>query len=107
MNEEDIKKIVQEELEHFMSPDKFIFQKGIQIFDGRNIVLGKTTGTKVGTETTQKIGFFNTTPVVQQSKITDASAPGSSYVQAEQITQTNAINKLIDALEAFGLTASS
>jgi hypothetical protein len=33
----------------------------------RDIVTDTTTGTKIGTATTQKIGFFNATPVVQPS----------------------------------------
>ncbi len=33
--------------------------------DGANVVLGSTTGTKIGTATTQKLGFYNATPVVQ------------------------------------------
>lgn len=34
--------------------------------DGQDIVLGGTTGTKIGTSaTTQKLGFFNATPIVQ------------------------------------------
>ena len=32
-----------------------------------NIVLGTTKGTKIGTATTQKLGFWNATPVVQQT----------------------------------------
>ena len=35
--------------------------------DAVNIVLGSTNGTKIGTATTQKIGFFNATPVIQQT----------------------------------------
>lgn len=35
------------------------------ITDAKNIVLNTTTGTKIGTGTTQKLGFFNATPVVQ------------------------------------------
>jgi hypothetical protein len=33
----------------------------------RDIVTDTTTGTKIGTSTTQKIGFFNATPLVQPS----------------------------------------
>lgn len=33
--------------------------------DASNIILGTTTGTKIGTATTQKLAFFNSTPVVQ------------------------------------------
>lgn len=35
------------------------------IADAINIVLNATTGTKIGTATTQKIAFYNSTPVVQ------------------------------------------
>ncbi len=33
--------------------------------DGKNIILGTTTGSKIGTATTQKLGFYNATPIVQ------------------------------------------
>lgn len=38
--------------------------------DAKNIILNTTTGTKIGTATTQKLGFFNATPVVQPSAYT-------------------------------------
>lgn len=37
------------------------------ISDGLNIVLNTTTGTKLGTATSQKLGLWNATPVVQPS----------------------------------------
>lgn len=37
------------------------------IADAVNIAVGTVTGTKIGTATTQKLGFYNATPVVQQS----------------------------------------
>lgn len=33
--------------------------------DAANIIVNATTGTKIGTATSQKIGFFNATPIVQ------------------------------------------
>lgn len=39
--------------------------------DATNIVVGSTTGTKIGTATTQKIGFFNNTPIVQPSSTSE------------------------------------
>ena len=33
--------------------------------DPANIAVGTTTGTKIATATSQKIGFWNTTPIVQ------------------------------------------
>lgn len=56
---------------------------GGTLTDGANIGVGSTTGTKIGTATTQKLGFFNATPVVQPAEITDElttithTAPGT------------------------------
>lgn len=36
----------------------------------REIPLDSTTGLKIGTATTQKLGFYNTTPVVQGAALT-------------------------------------
>ncbi len=38
---------------------------GVTIADATNIILNTTTGTKIGTATSQKLGFFNATPIVQ------------------------------------------
>lgn len=48
-----------------------------------NLILGTTTGSKIGTATNQKLGFFNATPVVQPTALTAQlttvthSAPGT------------------------------
>jgi hypothetical protein len=42
--------------------------------DNTNIQAGTTTGTKIGTGTTQKLGFWNAAPVVQQARPTDAAS---------------------------------
>jgi len=48
--------------------------------EAANIVFGTTTGTKIGTATTQKIGFYNATPVIQQTQgaITNSVTVGGS-----------------------------
>ncbi len=46
----------------------FVFQKDFGIFNGKNIVLGKTVGTKIGTlggASGQKLAFYGKTPIVQ------------------------------------------
>jgi hypothetical protein len=46
----------------------------ITIGDAGNVVLGGTTGTKIGTSATaQKLGFFNATPVVQPTSASQAA----------------------------------
>lgn len=43
----------------------------------KDIVLSATTGTKIGTATTQKLGFFNATPVVKPSAYTQTYSTAS------------------------------
>ena len=43
---------------------------GLTITDAKDIILNTTTGTKIGTSTTQKLGFYNATPIVQPSAVT-------------------------------------
>jgi hypothetical protein len=100
-SEEQVRQIIKEELEQILIGEKFVFSKPIQIMDGRNIVMGKTTGTKFGTETGQKIGFYNKTPVVQGSTISDPSGQATD-LDAEART---AINALIDRLQDIGIIA--
>lgn len=129
MNEEQVRQIIQEELQKlfqgeglreqirreggaFFKSDRVTFYKLLQILDGRNIQLGKGTGTKVGTETTQKLGFFNKTPVVQQAAMTavNASTVDTIYGSQEQDVINNTrtrVSEIETALEALGLIASN
>ncbi|MAL46921.1 hypothetical protein [Hyphomonas sp.] len=50
----------------------------ITLGDAVNLVFNTTTGTKIGTSTTQKLAFFNSTPVVQQSAIANITTTASS-----------------------------
>jgi hypothetical protein len=50
----------------------------LQITDARDIILGSTTGTKIGTATTQKLGFFNKTPVVQPTAVADLTTTATT-----------------------------
>lgn len=47
--------------------------KPVTLSEAANIAVGATTGTKFGTSTTQKMAFWNATPVVQQARPTDAA----------------------------------
>jgi hypothetical protein len=63
----------------------------------RNIVTDTTTGTKIGTGTTQKVGFFNATPVVQQAAVADATDAASTQ---------DRLNDLLARLRTLGLIAT-
>jgi len=47
--------------------DRYTIGRTMQFNDGRNIQTALTTGTKIGTGATQKIGFWGAAPVVQQT----------------------------------------
>lgn len=66
--------------------------------DAKNIILGTGTGTKIGTSTSQKLGFFNKTPIVQKSANADTS--GATLGQLE--TEVNEVKQL---LRDYGLLA--
>jgi hypothetical protein len=71
--------------------------RSITVSDGGNVVLGTTTGTKIGTATTQKIGFYNATPVVQPTAVADATTA------VDVITQ---LNDLLAKLRTLGIIAT-
>jgi hypothetical protein len=50
----------------------------LTLADGVNFAFNTSTGTKIGTATTQKLAFFNATPVVQQSAIANITTTASS-----------------------------
>ena len=56
---------------------------GITMGDAKNIAVNTTTGTKIGTATSQKLGFFNATPVVQPAAAAQAAAPAGGTGAAE------------------------
>ena len=52
--------------------------EGATIADAKDIALNTSTGTKIGTATGQKLGFWNVTPVVQPSAIANITTAASS-----------------------------
>ena len=107
MDEQQIRRIVKEEVSELFKLDRYSFSKPVQLNDGINIQVGRTTGTKIGTkgyvsitDQGQKLGFFGQTPIIQRVHLVDPSGGGDAGV--DQPART-AINSLIDTLKAFGL----
>jgi hypothetical protein len=50
----------------------------LEIADAKDIVLATTTGTKIGTATTQKLAFYNATPVVQPTAVADITTTATA-----------------------------
>lgn len=102
MTEEQVRQIIWDELANFIRFNRYAFDKNIQILDGKNIQTGLTTGTKIGTAITQKIGFYGVAPVDQPATIADPAGAGSAGVDTPA---RSAINTIIDRLQELGLIA--
>ena len=63
----------------------------------RNIKLSTSTGTKIGTATTEKLAFYNATPVVQPAAVANATDAASVITQ---------LNLLLSRLRDLGLIAT-
>jgi hypothetical protein len=80
---------------------------------GSNIVLDSGTGTKIGTATTQLLGFYNATPVDQRATVADAATQDltgtdtvdKTKLEADLTSCKNAINAIIDRIQELGLMA--
>lgn len=71
--------------------------KVITVADTYDLAFSTSTGTKIGTATTQKLSFYNATPVVQPTAVADATDA------ATVITQLNA---LLSRMRTLGLIAT-
>ncbi len=73
---------------------------GGTLADGANVAVGSTTGTKFGTATTQKLGLWNTTPVVQPAH----ADQGTLAAQGQQALTDNSGGTPSTTLAAIGDT---
>jgi len=99
ITEEQVREMIQDELRGFLGPERYTFQKHIQMLDGRNIQTGRTVGTKLGTASDQLVGFWGTTAVNQPAAIADV-ASGSS--DSDGVART-AINLILARLREPGI----
>ena len=96
------------------SGEKVVLGKDLDISGDHDLIIGTSTGTKIGTAATQKIGFFNATPVVQQSGVDEGTGftAGSGTAVNDVSTFTGnvgstayRINDIVKALKQLGLLA--
>ena len=112
-NEQQIREIIRDELSNFMRTERFTFEKLIQLLDGKNIQVGEETGTKIATETTQELGLWNVTPVVQPSSAGEIAGftnvgSGTEITEADTFTGNSGstaytIGDIVKHLKATGV----
>lgn len=86
----------------------FTFNDGITLADAKNIVFNGTTGTKLGTGTTQKLSFWNATPIVQPTTGVAAAtftANSGTAVNDASTFDGYTIKQVVKALRNIGLLA--
>jgi len=84
------------------------FNSDITISDTKNIILNATTGTKIGTAASQKIGFWNATPVAQPAAYTPSNVSADRSYDANSTTideLADILGTLIADLQTMGLVA--
>lgn len=84
MNPDQARQIFREEIERYfkssanpslltlmnlVKSDRFFFERHLNFADGRDVQVGKGTGTTFATEATQKMGFYGAAPVAQQTGV--------------------------------------
>lgn len=78
----------------------------VTFVDAYNVIVGSTTGTKIGTATTQKIGFWNATPVIRPSAYTPTNVTTDRSYDANSTTideVADVLGTLIADLQSVGL----
>jgi hypothetical protein len=76
--------------------------------DALNFVFGSTTGTKIATATTQKLGFWNTTPIVQPTTAVAAATVVSGTggnVKHDDTFDGYTVEQVVKALRNIGILA--
>ena len=77
--------------------------------DGLNQVFGTTTGTKLGTSTSQKIGFWNATPIVQPTTAIAGAAfisgGAGSSIKTDDTFGGYTLQQIAAALKNIGILA--
>jgi len=85
------------------------FHKSVNFDNGTNIQLGGSTGTKIGTATNHKLGFWNTTPIIQPTTGVAESAftenAGGTVVNDDSTFDGYTLRQVVKALRNAGLLA--
>jgi len=81
----------------------------VSLFDSGNLIIGTTTGTKIGTATDQKLSFWNATPIVQPTTGIAESAfvenSGGVNVNDDSTFDGYTLRQVVKALRDAGLLA--
>lgn len=69
--------------------------------EGVDIVTGTTTGSKIGTAVSQKIGFWNATPVIQQASAAQGAVTPSTDLTGGDTVSAAGVLAAVQAVETL------
>jgi len=86
----------------------FSFSDSITLADAKDIIVNTTTGTKIGTGITQKLGFYNATPIAQRAGAAQAAVVTTSATNIAPFgfttgAQADAIVTLVNELRDWAV----
>lgn len=87
-------------------PKLSITSTALNFVEGVDVLFGTTTGTKIGTLATQKLGFWNATPVVQNAGWAMSGYTADKILNAGSTTLNElaaVVATLVDTLKTYGL----
>jgi hypothetical protein len=90
-----------------------VFAQGFTMADAKDMAFNTTTGTKIGTATTQKLSIYGKTPVVQPAANTDTTTGAAGSVTSVFLNTTftgggtaaYTVGGVVAALKAVGILA--
>ena len=87
----------------------FTFSDSVTMADAKDIIFNTTTGTKIGTATSQKLGFWNATPIVQPTTSVGSAtlvSPGAgTNIKSDDTFDGYTLQQVVKALRNAGLLA--
>lgn len=100
--------LLEKQLKFFTRASTYNFPRSIEISDGKNLKVGDSLGTKIAENTTDKLGFYGVTPIVQRSGAAQAAvattgSTNSSPYGYTSSTQADAIVTLVNELRAWAV----
>jgi hypothetical protein len=100
MNKEEILQLIRQEMEQIVRFQNPTFEHHINLLNGVDLRVGGETGSRIGTSSTEKLGFYGATPIIRPTAI---SAPSGGATQDTQARA--ALTDIITKLSTLGLTA--
>lgn len=86
----------------FVYQDRYNLGKFIKIEDGKNIQIGANNGTKIGTSTLSKIGFWNKTPIIQPAHADQAALSITGSIVGSDTVDITILSAHLAEIQTWG-----